>query len=244
MMWRNFALLLTALFALQVQASDLPPAFKAHYEVKKGPFKLGHSVRELRYGENGELIFYSASESTGFVSLLFSENISETSRLKQDGERIVPLEYQYRRDGRRNRTISQRFDWQTGNVTSQVNDAVYEFALPGDALDQSGYQVNLMMDLARGDRDISYHVARRDEMRVYDIKHLGDERLDTVLGELDTVVIRRTAKQTTTMWCAYDLNFLPVKIQHEEKGGVFTAYLTSVEGLQPGTRPGAAQVSK
>ena len=33
------------------------------------------------------------------------------------------------------------------------------------------------------------------------------------------------------MWCAYDLHFLPVKIQHEEDGNTFTAYLESVEGL-------------
>jgi len=243
-MWRYVALLLTALFTLQVQASDLPPAFKAQYVVKKGPFKLGSSVRELRHGENGELIFYSASESSGFVSLLFSENIQETSRLRQVGERIMPLEYQYQREGRRDRTISQQFDWQAGSVTSKVNETVYEFALHPDALDQSGYQVNLMVDLASGNRDISYHVARRDEMRVYDIEHLRDERIDTVLGELDTVVIRRSAKQTTTMWCASDLHFLPVKIQHEEKGGVFTAYLQSVEWLQPDAGTGTAKVSE
>lgn len=243
-MWRYVALLLTALFTLQVQASDVPPAFKAHYVVKKGPFKLGHSVRELRHGENGELTFYSSSESTGFVSLLFSEDIQETSRLRQVGERIMPLEYQYRREGRRNRTIAQQFDWQAGNVTSKVNETVHEFALHEDALDQSGYQVNLMVDLARGERDISYHVARRDEMRVYDIEHLRDERIDTVLGELDTVVIRRSAKQTTTMWCAGDLHFLPVKIQHEEKGGVFTAYLQSVEWSQPEAVVETAKASK
>lgn len=230
-MWRYLMLLVAGLLVMNVQAAELPPAFKAHYVVKKGPFKLGHSVRELRYGEDGELVFYSASDSSGLVGLLFDEKIRETTRLKQDGERLVPLEYQYRRDGRRNRTISQQFDWKAGNVTSRINDAVVTYALHPDALDQSGYQVNLMIDLAQGKRDISYQVARRGEMRIYDIQHLGDERLDTVLGKLDTVVIRRKAKQTTTMWCANDLNFLPVKIQHEEKGKVFTAYLESVEGL-------------
>jgi hypothetical protein len=231
-MWRNVLLLVASLLVLNVQAAGLPPAFKAHYVVKKGPFTLGHSMRELSYGENGELVFTSSSDSSGLVGLLFSEQIRETSRLKEDGERLEPLEYQYRRNGRRDRTIAQQFDWKTGSVTSKVNDAVYTFAIPRDALDQSGYQVNLMVDLAKGDRDIKYHVARRDEMRTYDIEHLRDERLDTVLGKLDTVVIQRKANQTTTMWCANELHFLPVKIEHEEKGGVFTAYLESVEGLQ------------
>ena len=81
-------------------------------------------------------------------------------------------------------------------------------------------------------------------MRVYDIEHLRDERIDTVLGGLDTVVIRRSAKQTTTMWCASDLHFLPVKIQHEEKGGVFTAYLQSVKWSQPEALAETVKVSK
>ncbi|MGB5261680.1 MAG: DUF3108 domain-containing protein [Gammaproteobacteria bacterium] len=231
-MWRNALLLVASLCVMNVQAAGLPPAFKANYVVKKGPFALGHSTRELRYGENRELVFVSSSDASGLVSLLFSEQIRETSRLKQDGERVMPLAYEYQRKGRRDRIISQQFDWKAGSVTSQINDAVYTYALHPDALDQSGYLVNLMIDLAKGARDISYNVARRGEMRTYDIEHLRDERLDTVLGELDTVVIQRKAKQTTTMWCAYDLHFLPVKIQHEEKGGVFTAYLESVEGLQ------------
>jgi len=33
------------------------------------------------------------------------------------------------------------------------------------------------------------------------------------------------------------LHFLPVKIQHEENGGVFTAYLDSVEGLKLAQEP-------
>jgi len=199
--------------------------------VKKGPFELGRSMRELHYGENGALEYRTSSDTSGFIGLLFEEHIRETTRLKKEGARVMPLEYRYQRDGRRDRTITQQFDWQSGQVTSQVNDTVYQYPLHEDAIDQSAYQVNLMIDLARGERKFNYQVASRKEMRTYDVQHLGDERLETVLGELDTVIIRRNAKETTTLWCANDLHFLPVKIQHKDKNGVFTAYLESVEGL-------------
>ena len=231
MMMRILLLLAGLALAAEMPAAGPPPAFKAHYVVKKGPFELGRSMRELRHGENGELEYLSRSDTSGFIGVLFEEHISETTRLKQNGERVMPLEYRYERDGRRDRVITQQFDWEAGEVTSQVNEAVYTYPLQDGAIDQSAYQVNLMIDLANGVRDFDYRVASRQEMRTYDVQVLGDERLDTVLGELDTVVIQRNANETTTLWCAADLHYLPVKIRHEDKNGTFTAYLESVEGL-------------
>lgn len=230
-MLRYLLVIFSALLVLNVQADNLPPAFKAHYVVKKGPLTLGTAMRELRYGPDGELVFYTGSDSTGLAELLYSNHVRETTRLKQDGAHMVPLEYHYQRSGKRDRTIKQLFDWQQGSVTSHVDAAVYEYELPHSTIDLNAYQISLMVDLARGIREFSYPVAGKKAMRTYDIKYVGDERLNTVLGELNTVVMQRKTKRTTTMWCAPDLHFLPVKIQHEEKGSTFTAYLESVEGL-------------
>ncbi len=232
-MMRYCLLLAAALCVMNVPAADLPPAFRADYIIKKGPFELGRSSRELSYGDNGELVFRTDSQSAGLVSLFYSEQISETTRMQQLDGRVVPIEYRYQRDGKRKRTISQQFDWAKSNVTSQVDSTVYEFALDEHALDQNGYQVNLMIDLAKGLRDISYPVARKNKMRRYEISHIGNERIETVLGAIDTVVIQRKEDKITTMWCAPDLYFLPVKIQHEEDGSVFTAYLHSLAGMRP-----------
>jgi hypothetical protein len=232
MMPKYLLLIMSALLVLNVQAGELPPAFKAHYMVKKGPLKLGNAYRELQYGIDGELLFSTGSDTTGLAELLHSDHIRETTRLKQGDTRVMPLEYRYQRSGKRTRTMSQQFDWEQGSVTSRVDETVYEYKFPRDVVDQSGYQVSLMIDLAKGSREFNYPVASKREMRTYDIQHMGDERIKTVLGELNTVVIQRKTKRTTTMWCAYDLHFLPVKIQHEEKGSTFTAYLESVEGLQ------------
>lgn len=232
-MMRYCLLIIAALCVANVPADDLPPAFRADYIIKKGPFELGRSSRELSYSDNGELVFRTDSQSTGLVSLFYTEKIAEVTRMQQVDGRVVPVEYQYQRDGRRKRTITQQFDWASGRVTSRVNETVYEFALDENALDQSGYQVNLMIDLAKGVRDISYPVVRKNDVRVYEISHIGNERLETVLGAIDTVVIQRKEDKVTTMWCAPDLHYLPVKIQHEEDGSVFTAYLHTVAGMRP-----------
>lgn len=230
-MTRFLMLVLSVLFTLSVQAAGLPPAFKAHYLVKKGPIELGRATHELKYVPGGELVYESGSDTTGLADLLFSDHIRETTRLKQDGANLLPLEYRYNRSGKRKRTMSQEFDWTLGKVISRVDDTVTEYPLPPHTLDPSGYQVSLMLDLAKGERKFTYPISGKNDIRSYDIEHIGDEHIDTVLGKLNTVVIQRNDKRITTMWCAYDLHFLPVKIQHEEKGGVFTAYLESVEGL-------------
>jgi len=223
--------LLFALTAVNAPAAGLPPPFKAVYVVKKGPFELGHSTRQLQYGTDGAVEFRSDSDTSGLADMLFSEHIRETTRLQQHDDRVLPDEYHYRRDGKHKREISQRFDRNLGKVTSQVDEQVYAFPIPPDTLDQNGYQVNLMMDLTNGTREFNYSIAGSKRLRSYEIENLGDQRLKTVLGPLNTVVLQRRDEQTTTMWCAYDLHFLPVKIQHEEDGNTFTAYLESVEGL-------------
>ena len=231
-MMRNFILLLASLFAMNALAVELPPAFKAHYVVKKGPFELGKAIRELRFGPDGEIIYRSGSDTTGLADLLYSNHVKETTRLQRHGTTVVPIEYQYKRSGKRDRTMSQQFDREQGKVTSLVDAKKYEFQVPDNVIDPNAYQLKLMVELASGTREFSYQVARKGGMRTYDIRHLGDERLKTVYGELDTVVIQRKTSRTTTMWCAPELDFLPVKIQHKEKDGPFTAYLESVEGLQ------------
>jgi hypothetical protein len=220
------------LYGLNLQAGELPPAFKAQYVVRKGPLELGRATHELRYGDNGELVFLSRSDTTGLADLLVSDHIRETTRLKHNADHLLPLEYHYQRKGKRSRTISQRFDWTKNTVSSDIDRQHYDIPLVPGTMDQSAYQVSLMTDLAAGERDFNYHVVGKNDISTWAIKHVGDEVVDTVLGKLDTVVIQRNDRQITTMWCAPRLHFLPVKIQHEENGGVFTAYLDSVEGLK------------
>ena len=236
-MYRILLLSFFALFMLNLQAGELPPAFKAQYVVRKGPLELGRATHELRYDANGDLVFLSRSDTTGLADLLVSDHIRETTLLKHDADRLLPLEYHYQRSGKRSRTISQRFDWTRNVVSSDIDQHHYDIPLVPGTMDPSAYQISLMTDLARGERNFLYHVVGKHDIDTWDIKHIRDETVDTVLGRLDTVVIQRNDRQITTMWCAPRLHFLPVKIQHDENGGVFTAYLDSVEGLKLARQP-------
>ncbi|MEZ5542181.1 MAG: DUF3108 domain-containing protein [Pseudomonadota bacterium] len=213
-----------------LHATEAPPAFRAEYVVKKGPMLLGRSVRQLEHGADGQLVFQSSSDTTGLANLLLNEHIRETSHLRLNGAHVLPQAYEYRRDGKRTRRVSQQYDWQQDSVTSTLDERVYHFEIPAVTYDPSGYQVSLMIDLAGGARDMDYSIASSKGLRTWDIRHVGDETVKTPLGTLDTVVIQRKTDQVTTMWCAPKLHYLPVKIVHEEDGVAFTATLESLSG--------------
>jgi hypothetical protein len=229
-MIRFLMLLLVVAGAAPLQASGLPPEFRAQYVVKKGPLVLGHAMRELQHAEDGQLVFVSTSDTSGLADMLINDHIRETSYLRQDGGHLLPVKYEYRRNGKRTRSISQQYDWQQDSVISHLDERVFEYPIPDVTYDPNGYQVSLMIDLAGGANDLDYNIAGSKRLKTYDIRHIGDEQVKTPLGRLDTVVIQRKTDQITTMWCAPALHYLPVKIEHEEDGITFTASLESVSG--------------
>ena len=66
-------------------------------------------------------------------------------------------------------------------------------------------------------------------------KEKADEIIKTPLGEFNTMKLARhklNSKQETYLWCAYDLDFLPVKVINTEKDDrISTAIIKSLKGL-------------
>ena len=216
---------------LPVYSADLPPDFIAHYEIKKGFIQIGTAKRSLKRKNNDEAVYTSNSKTTGFISSLFKENILQTTRFSFKDNLIRPLVYFYNRN-RGKKTVEQTYNWQTNMVHSQRNDKLFEYEIPNIVQDQSIYQLSLMLDLADGKRNFTYHIAENVRMVDYHVRHISSKRLKTDIGTLDTIVMQvHNSKITTTIWCAKSLNYLPVKIEHEEGGTTFTAYVRSVSGL-------------
>lgn len=229
---RNLLIMMILLLASgQLSATELPPPFTAHYVVKKGPLQLGVSMRRFEVGEDGTLVYRSSSDTTGLAEMLFSNHEKETTTLQLVDGHALPVQYDYRRSGKRSRTLQQTFDWEKATVASRLDQVLTEYEIDRPTYDLNAYQLNLMVALARGEREFVFNIAGKHGPRTYDIRHVGDEAVRTDLGTLDTVVVQRKSNQTTTLWCAEKLNFLPVRIEHIENGTTFTAYLQSVDGL-------------
>lgn len=211
-------------------ANEIPPEFTAEYVIEKGFVELGRATRTFKKLPNGNYVYISDSRATGVVSFFVRERVVQTTEFSIDDGRARPLTYKY--ESNKGLRVTQSYDWENSRVHSLRNEEVYDYDIPRNAHDQNVYQFNLMLDLAAGNRDMIYPMAENKRLEQYDIHFLGEEIVDTAFGRQPVVVTRSQHKsETTTVWSAKNLYFLPVKINREEKSISFSARLISLTGI-------------
>ena len=90
--------------------------------------------------------------------------------------------------------------------------------VPSTTQDKLLYQITLMIDLMQGREKPQYAIADGGTLKDYDFSVLGEEKIDTPLGKLDTIKLKRIDdKRHTVIWCAKSLDYLPVRIEQVEK---------------------------
>lgn len=228
----------TAPFAAEIEevaeeAEKLPiPSFEAKYKVHRGGLTIGEAQRRL-YQKDETWVFESSSRTTGFAALFIKDTITERSHAYYQNGRMLPQSYLYQREGgKREREVKLRFDWSQQRVINSINDDPWVMKIPEGTLDKFLYQLQMMIDLEK-QQPLNYQVADGGKLKQYHIDIIGSERLKTPLGEFDTVILkRRDDKRQTTMWCAENLHYLPLKITQIEKDGAeYRAEISQLSGL-------------
>lgn len=213
-------------------------SFTAVYTLKKSGFNIGETRRTLTMGNDNRHVFESITRPTGIARLLTGGQVVERSEWRysqnQRQNQLQPLQYTFINTSRsKERNVHLLFDWQAHSVTNTINGAPWQMPLPDNTQDKLLYQLQLMVDLRREQRALNYPVADGGKLKYYNLETLGEETIRTPLGTFDTVRIRRVhGKRKTTLWCARQLNYLPVRIE-QRKGddSPINAILKSVKGL-------------
>lgn len=214
---------------------DFLPAFVANYKLYARGFPIGEGSRRLYQQQDGKWVFEGKTLTTGVLALFRDDNIEEHSIFTLDNGKIQPLEYTYDHAGsKKQKHTHLTFDWQNNKVKSTVGQT-WELPIQNGTLDDQLYQIVLMLDLQQGKRQLSYIVADDDKKtKIYTPTYVGKERVKTGIGELETLRYERLSadkKRRTTLWCAPALHYLPVQVEHLEKGDVVTMILQTVTGL-------------
>jgi len=230
--------LFVALFLLLsnngIYANDFPPPFTAEYKVYAKGFSVGKGTRTLKRLKNGKYLFKTVAETTGFISFFKKIRIEEQSIFtRTKSGTIRPLKYTYRqKNGSKKRTNEVIFYWGKGMAKNTFKGETKMIALQEGTLDRLLYQLVLMQDLKQGKRKLKYIVADRGEIKVYTPKFLGNERVETGMGKLNSLKYMRVSNnRRTTLWCARALHYLPVQVEHVEDGDVFSMLLQSVRKI-------------
>lgn len=183
-------------------------------------------------------LWESRSETAGAGALIRDLYITERSESEIHGQGFRPLVYNYDRYGENAaRKVQVSFDWENGVVLNTAQDHTWRMSVPPGTLDKLNYLLALMRDLANGERNMRYTIADGGRLKIYDMRAAGTETLETALGTLKTLKIRRLRDRDdgeAILWCASALGFLPVKLEHRDRDGrLVSMHIQSIEGMPP-----------
>ena len=91
--------------------------------------------------------------------------------------------------------------------------------------DKLSYQIQLQKDLIEGRNNLKYAIADGGQMKEYRFEIVAEERLDTPMGEVDTVKVMRSRDdddRVTYAWLAPKWDYLLVRLEQQEDGDSHT----------------------
>ncbi len=235
--WRRGAALLLAWLVL-------PPAAVAEGEAASGhaPMSLlkpystvyntsarGLSIklrRELSIDQNGQCRLTSEGS-------LLVVGLSEVSTFRVADGQVEPQSYIYQGTGLINRRREIHFKPESPVIRSLYKDEWYALPDVGHTLDRMSQQEQMRLNLlAHRDtlEEMTFTVADGRKVKDYTIALIGSERLQTPMGEIDTLQYERqrdSDERLSQLWVAPDWDYLVVKTLHIEDGKTVEGNLIS-----------------
>ena len=230
-----FLLCLLIYANISLAEDEILPFFEVVYKLYSDNTKIGLMERRFYKESNNNYIFHSQSKTTGLISLFRKDHIIEVSNWMLLNSNFIPLVYKYQHTGgKKDRDVEITFKWDQKKIINRVNDSTWHMKTQAGILDKLLYQLVIMKDLKSGNIPEKYIIADGGKIKEYGFKKIKEEILETPIGIFNTIKLARYKKnkQETYLWCAYDLNFLPVKVITTEKDGrISKAIIKSLDGI-------------
>lgn len=220
---RSSAFLIFAVFSPLTTAADAPKTFDNQYKAKLYGFNITVTNRLTKTADNQYDLLFKADSFIG--------SITEKSKMQWNPtpQTISPLNYSYARRGLgKDRTAELSFDWKNKSVTNNVQKTSWQMDIAQKVQDKLSYQIQMQQDLLNGQKNFTYQIADGGRLKEYKFIIEGEEILDTPLGKVNTIKVRRSREnddRVTYAWLAKDWNYLLVRLQQEEKGEAYTIYI-------------------
>ncbi|RYY76319.1 MAG: DUF3108 domain-containing protein [Gammaproteobacteria bacterium] len=219
---------LTAFFgiclSLAASANSTLNTFDNTYSAKLFGFNITVNSKLDPLSNGNYLYTFNASSSVG--------KVAEGTEIKwlESEKRVLPLRYTYKRKGLgKDRDDELIFDWATLKLTNVRKNQVTNLDANQRLHDSLSYQVQLSQDLIAGKNNFSYAVTNGRKIKNYKFEIVGEEVLQTPLGEVKTVKVKRSRENddlVTYAWFAKDFQHLLVRMQQEEDGSDYTIYIS------------------
>lgn len=216
-----------SLAAAHAAAGELTP-HRAEYKVRISVVS-GQLNTELRATETG----YAAThvvKPRGMSRMITRGRMQVASEFTAGEDGVRPVTYHAIDTIRDDPEARITFDWETNQARGTVGEEDVVLQLEGLSHDAVSIQYQLMHDLINDRPNASYILFDVDKMRVANVRNVGTKSVKTKAGDFDVVGIehqKEGSSRTTTLWCAPELDYLPVVIEQHRKGKLnFRASLT------------------
>jgi len=223
------AIVATALLAQPAAGAGQLTPHKAQYQVRVSVVS-GQLNTELRATGDGYIATHRI-KPTGISRLLAHGKMSVTSEFTSAPDGVRPVSFHEIDTIGDNPETDIRFDWSTNVASGTVGTEAVRLQLDGISYDNVSIQYELMHDLLNDGPSQTYVLFDVDKMRVANVRNIGTRSIETSAGRFEAVGIQHQkegSSRTTTLWCAPELDYLPVIIEQHRKGKVkFRATLTS-----------------
>lgn len=220
------------------------PFFTARFALKKFDITLAHVTISFQ-PQGKHLVYRQKTEAAGLLRLFRKDVITEESILPVGT--LVPLPTQYRfahTGGGHNQHAVVNFDRKTLRATGRTPDGqAVHVAIQPRTLDRLSLQLALIQAVSQGRKSLTFTtVETANKLSHYTFHDLGHTRINTPLGTMDTVHVRRLWKRKQIrfdFWLAPSLHYLPVKLEqtHLKNGSTLSLYLESLHWEQSPRNP-------
>ena len=147
---------------------------------------------------------------------IFNAYIEEQSNFDFSNGIVMPSSFQLtQRVSFYKRREVVEFDWVSMKATGEKKRDAFELDIVPGMQDKLSVYLLLAQLICRGEYDIDAQVVSGPKLKTYDYRFQAVEPLDTVLGRVGAIHIRRGGpndEKQTDMWHAGVTHFLPVKM--------------------------------
>ncbi len=161
--------------------------------------------------------------------------LSEVSRFSLREGQVEPHSYIYRGTGLISRRREVHFTPGSSVIRSLYKDEWYALPDVGHTLDRMSQQEQMRLNLLGQDsapKEMLFTVADGRKVKDYTLALIGQEQLQTPMGEVSTLLYQRqrdTDERLSQLWVAPKWDYLVVKTLHIEEGSTVEANLISAE---------------
>jgi hypothetical protein len=207
-------------------ASAQPPAdataaiapFSAHYQADWKGISVGTSDLDLEQDTEPQHYVYTWTITARGIFRLYRAEVTQKSWLSINADHVRPDKYRAE-DGTSH--VDLDFDWVGRHARGTSEDKPVDLTLKDGTQDVMSIQVEVMLDLKKGDLPKTFMIIDKDELKEFTYTQEGTASIRTDLGQLDTIVVasqRAGNNRILRMWFAPALGFVPVQAERSRDG--------------------------